>query len=62
VRFVRAATAPAAEVCAMTPDRLIAKHAIQQPEAGQVAYTAGCVPCHGPHLTDRPTARPAREA
>jgi len=33
-------------------------YTIQQAEAGKAAYTANCVPCHGPHLSDGPTGAP----
>ena len=35
-------------------------YTIQQAEAGQVAYAANCVACHGPHLADGPTGAPLK--
>src|SRR4051812_10483067 len=35
-------------------------YTIQQAEAGQAAYTASCVVCHGPHLSDGPTGAPLK--
>src|SRR6185295_13255686 len=35
-------------------------YTIQQAEAGQAAYTASCVVCHGPHLADGPTGAPLK--
>ena len=51
-----------AAATAVTPAQETAplSYTIQQAEAGQAAYAANCVACHGPHLADGPTGAPLK--